>query len=124
MEFCHKVSVIAADHDPDSFFAIAEGLENEPERGKRCLACYEQRLKATAELASKGGYDWFATTLTLSPLKPSRIINEIGITLSPQLYLPSDFKKNNGYLRSIELSRKYDLYRQDYCGCIYSRRRD
>ena len=124
MQFRHKVSVIAGEYDPESYFDMAKGLENEPERGARCVKCYSSRLEKTAKFAADGGYDRFATTLTLSPLKPAQIINEIGTAISQGLYLPSDFKKNNGYLRSIELSKQFGLYRQNYCGCIYSRKAD
>ena len=103
---------------------MSRGLEEEPERGKRCYRCYELRLRKTCEVAKKHNYDYFATTLTLSPYKNSNWINEIGYRLEKELnmpYLCSDFKKNNGYKQSIELSKKYNLYRQNYCGCIYSK---
>ncbi len=134
MKHVHNVRVIEGSYEPKRFFEAARGLENEPERGKRCHACYRLRLSETMKAAVSGGYDFFATTLTLSPLKPSDIINEIGLALQGEIsaatgtdiklceYLPSDFKKNNGYLRSIELSKEYDLYRQNYCGCGFSRR--
>ncbi|MCR5323747.1 MAG: epoxyqueuosine reductase QueH [Lachnospiraceae bacterium] len=148
MRLIHNVKVEEGEYDPEAFFAMAQGLENEPERGRRCHGCYRMRLERTAEAAVRGGYDYFATTLTLSPLKPADVINEIGIEISNMLrknslpdmtatcpdpgtgtmlkagttYLPSDFKKNNGYLRSIELSKQYDLYRQNYCGCVFSRK--
>jgi len=102
-----------------------KGYEKEPENGARCPLCYELRLEKTATLAKKNNYDYFCTTLTVSPHKPSKLINEIGIKLQEKYniqYLLSDFKKEDGYKRSIELSKKYDLYRQDYCGCLYSRR--
>ena len=120
MPLQHKIMVEEGEYDPDMFFNMSKGLENEPERGIRCYGCYRMRLERTAEAAVLGGYDYFMTTLTLSPLKPAQIINEIGTEIS-QMYLPSDFKKNNGYLRSIELSRQYNLYRQNYCGCVFSR---
>ena len=101
------------------------GFEKEPEKGARCPLCYELRMEKTAILAKENGYDYFGTTLTVSPHKPSKIINEIGLKLQDKyniLYLVSDFKKEDGYKRSIELSKEYNLYRQDYCGCLYSRR--
>lgn len=120
------VRLFVEEFDHGSFCEMAKGLENEPERGKRCLRCYELRLRKTAEfMKENGGYDYFATTLTLSPLKNAEAINRIGKELEGKTgmrYLETDFKKKNGYLRSLELSKEYDLYRQDYCGCIYSRR--
>lgn len=119
----YPVNVIDGGYDSDTFFKMAKGLEEEPERGKRCYECYKLRLKKTSEYASDNNYDYFATTLTLSPYKNSNWINEIGEELdknTKSTYLYSDFKKKNGYKRSIELSREYNLYRQDYCGCIYS----
>ena len=119
----YKINVIDGGYDSDTFFKMAKGLEEEPERGKRCYECYKLRLKKTSEYANDNNYDFFATTLTLSPYKNSNWINEIGEELdksTKSTYLYSDFKKKNGYKRSIELSREYNLYRQDYCGCIYS----
>ena len=104
---------------------MAKGLENAPERGPRCYKCYNLRLKKTAELAKEQGYDYFATSLTLSPYKNSNWINEIGEQLQSEFqvnYLYSDFKKKNGYKRSLELSKEYNLYRQNYCGCIFSKK--
>ena len=122
MPFRHRIELIRGDYDPDRFLEMAQGLENEPERGARCLKCYRLRLEAARELFERGGYDLFATTLTLSPLKPADIINSIGRELSGEYYLATDFKKDNGYPRSIELSKQYGLYRQNYCGCVFSRR--
>lgn len=119
----YPISFIEGRYDPDSFFAISKGLENEPERGKRCYKCYKLRLEETARVASSLGYRNFCTTLTLSPYKNSNWLNEIGSELNKKYesnYLYSDFKKKNGYKRSIELSHEYNLYRQDYCGCIFS----
>ena len=120
-----EIKILDADYDPVSFYQIAKGLEKCPERGERCHKCYELRMRKTAEAAlSVGGFDYFATTLTLSPLMDSEAINRIGARIEEETgmkYLPSDFKKRNGYLRSIELSKEYDLYRQDYCGCVYSK---
>ena len=109
----------------DEYHEKVVGFENEPENGARCPLCYELRMEKTAILAKENGYDYFGTTLTVSPHKPSKIINEIGLKLQEKygiLYLVSDFKKEDGYKRSIELSKEYNLYRQDYCGCLYSRR--
>ena len=121
----HKLDIIDCDYDNDLFLNIATGLEEEPERGKRCLRCYNLRMEYTAKKAKELGYDYFATTLTLSPLKDSQVLNKIGYALSKKYdisYLPSDFKKQNGYKRSIELSKEYNLYRQNFCGCKYSRK--
>ena len=121
----YEIKILDADYDPESFTAMAKGLEDCPERGPRCHKCYELRMRRTAEAALEaGGFDLFATTLTLSPLKDSEAINRIGFKIEEETgmkYLPSDFKKRHGYLRSIELSKEYDLYRQNYCGCIYSK---
>lgn len=119
------IDVVEGDYEPELFYAMARGLEECPEGGERCFLCYELRLRKTAELAGKNGYDYFATTLTISPLKNAKKLNEIGERLSAEYdvkWLMSDFKKRNGYKRSIELSAEYDLYRQDYCGCIYSKK--
>lgn len=125
MEFEHPVKLIEGRYDPQEFFRRAKGLEDIPEGGERCFRCYRQRMEEAAKLAKEGGYDYFTTTLSISPLKNAAKINEIGEELA-EIYhvthLPSDFKKKNGYKRSIELSHEYDLYRQNYCGCIYSRR--
>lgn len=101
-----------------------KGYENEPENGLRCPLCFELRLDKTASKAKENNFDYFGTTLTVSPHKNSKIINEIGLKLEERYgvkFLLSDFKKEDGYKRSIELSKKYDLYRQDYCGCLYSK---
>ena len=121
----YKITLIEGNYDKDKFINISKGLENEPERGKRCFKCYELRLEETAKIAEELNYNYFATTLTLSPHKNANWINEIGENLNNKYnstYLYSDFKKKNGYKRSIELSKEYNLYRQDYCGCIYSLR--
>ncbi|MDE7296382.1 MAG: epoxyqueuosine reductase QueH [Clostridia bacterium] len=113
------------DYSPSDYAAVASGYEQEKEGGARCERCFRLRLSRTAEEAKKGGYDYFATTLTLSPLKNAQLINEIGLQLQEQYgvrYLPSDFKKRGGYLQSIELSKEHNLYRQNYCGCVYSKR--
>ena len=109
---------------PEQFFAMSRGYEKCPEGGERCFRCYEMRLRETALQAKKAEADYFTTTLTISPLKNAAKINEIGQQLSEELEVPflsSDFKKKNGYKRSVELSKEYDLYRQDYCGCIFSK---
>ncbi|MBR3146288.1 MAG: epoxyqueuosine reductase QueH [Bacilli bacterium] len=121
----YEVKLLEGDYNPKVFLDMSKGLEMEPERGKRCYKCYELRLEETAKIATKLGFNNFCTTLTLSPHKNSDWINEIGERLNKEYesnYLYSDFKKKEGYKRSIELSKKYDLYRQDYCGCIYSKR--
>lgn len=121
----YEVSLIEGMYDPERFFEMARGLENEPEKGSRCFKCYNLRLEETAKIADQLGYKYFCTTLTLSPHKNSKWLNEIGEGLDKEYqatYLYSDFKKKNGYKRSIELSKEYDLYRQDYCGCIYSKK--
>ena len=120
-----NIKYMECDYDNDLFHKMSEGLENIPERGIRCHKCYKLRLDYTANLAKKNNFEYFSTTLTVSPYKLSNVINEIGIELDSIYnvkYLVNDFKKQNGYKRSIELSKKYDLYRQNYCGCIYSKR--
>lgn len=120
----YKVSFMEVKYDPESFFRLARGLEDEKEGRKRCHKCYQLRLEETAKLASQNGFDYFATTLSVSPYKNSLVLNEIGKDLEEKYqvkYLYSDFKKKNGYKRSIELSKVYNLYRQDYCGCVYSK---
>ncbi len=121
----YKISILEGNYEPNLFLKMAKGLENEPEKGKRCFNCYELRLTETARVAESLNFDYFSTTLTLSPHKNANWVNEIGEKLNRNYqtnYLYSDFKKKNGYKRSIELSKKYDLYRQNYCGCIYSRK--
>lgn len=120
----YEIEIIEGDYEPECFYEIARGLEQCPEGGERCFACYALRLREAAKRARSGGYDYFTTTLTISPLKNAAKLNEIGERLSEEYgvaWLPADFKKKNGYQRSIELSREYGLYRQDYCGCVYSR---
>lgn len=121
----YPINIIDTRYDPKEFFEISKGLEKEKERGKRCYKCYELRLEETAKVAKENNFDFFATTLTLSPYKKTDWLNEIGENLSNKYqtsYLYSDFKKKNGYKRSIELSKIYNLYRQDYCGCIFSQK--
>lgn len=121
----NEVRLIIAPHDPQEFFSAVKGLEDIPEGGERCFICYRQRLEAAAEYAARNGFDYFVTTLSISPYKNAQKLNEIGEELS-QIYgvaaLPCDLKKRGGYKRSIELSAKYSLYRQNYCGCIFSKK--
>lgn len=121
----YPLSFLEGDYEPEKFFAMAEGLEELPEGGERCFRCYEMRQREAALAAKEGGFDYFTTTLSLSPHKNAQKLNEIGLKLQEEYgvcYLVSDFKKRGGYLKSIELSREYGLYRQDYCGCVYSKR--
>ena len=123
MPFLRPVSFLAGPYDQERFYEMARGLEHVKEGGERCLKCYELRLSEAARMAVKTEADYFTTTLSISPLKNADRLNEIGMRLGEEYgvpYLPSDFKKKNGYKRSIELSREYDLYRQDYCGCEFS----
>lgn len=123
----YPIEVIEGDYDKTLFFDSVKGLEHCKEGGERCFVCYELRLRETAIWARQAGADYFTTTLTISPLKNAPKINEIGDALAEEYgipFLPSDFKKKEGYKRSIELSKEYDLYRQNYCGCIYSKRED
>ena len=118
------ITVVEGAYDPERFYAIARGLEQEPEGGARCMACYRLRLEEAARMAREMGVEYFTTTLSISPLKNAKWLNTIGEELAPiyqTKYLTSDFKKREGYKRSIQLSAQYDLYRQDYCGCAYSR---
>ncbi len=120
----HPVSFAAGPYDSDRFYDMARGLEREKEGGERCFRCYELRLREAAEMAKKAEFDFFTTTLSISPLKNAQKLNEIGMRLAEEYgvaYLLSDFKKKNGYKRSVELSKEYGLYRQDYCGCVFSR---
>ena len=121
---CTAVKLIVPPYDAAPFFEMAEGLSGEPEGGARCKKCYRLRLEETARAAKDGGYDYFCTTLSISPHKDAAALNAIGGELAETYgvpYLFSDFKKKGGYARSIELSKAYDLYRQDYCGCVYSK---
>ena len=123
MPFLHPGSFLAGPYDQERFYEMARGLEHVKEGGERCLKCYELRLSEAARMAVKTEADYFTTTLSISPLKNADRLNEIGMRLGEEYgvpYLPSDFKKKNGYKRSIDLSREYDLYRQDYCGCEFS----
>ncbi len=125
MDTRYPVTFVTSPYQPELFYQAVKGLENEPEGGERCFVCYELRMREAARLAAEGGYDYFTTTLSISPLKNARKINEIGEKLAAEYgvpHLPSDFKKKNGYLRSVELSKLYSLYRQDYCGCVFSKK--
>lgn len=119
----NKVHFADCDYNGREFFDIAKGYENCREGGERCFRCYRLRMQKAADMAKQKGFDYFCTTLSISPLKNAQKINEIGFDIeknSGVLWLPSDFKKKEGYKQSIELSRKYNLYRQNFCGCIYS----
>lgn len=112
------------DYAPEDYISAVRGLEEEKEGGARCAVCFRLRLERTAREAKARGFDYFATTLTVSPLKNARLINEIGFSVAEEVgvkYLPSDFKKRGGYLHSVRLSEEYGLYRQDYCGCAFSK---
>lgn len=120
----HKISFIPTSYEPDHFYDAIKGREEDKEGGERCFICYELRLREAAKYAIEGGFDYFTTTLSISPMKNAAKLNEIGVKIGEELgvkYLVSDFKKRNGYKRSVELSKEYGLYRQDYCGCIYSK---
>ena len=120
----HPIKLVLGKYDYNDFLSIAKGYENIPEGGERCFRCYRMRLESTAKLAKEQGFDYFCTTLSISPLKNSQKINEIGYEVAEKYgikWLPSDFKKKEGYKRSIELSREYQLYRQNFCGCVFSK---
>ena len=120
-----KISILEAPYDPENWFAAVRGLEKCREGGERCGVCFEMHLRMAARAAAEGKFDYFTTTLTISPMKNAQLLNEIGISLSEKYntaWLPSDFKKREGYKRSIVLSKEYGLYRQDYCGCVFSKR--
>lgn len=119
----HEISFVEGEFDKEKFYQAIKGLEHIPEGGERCFACYHLRLKETIELAEKKSFDYVTTTLTISPLKNAEKLNEIGEELCMDTsvrWLPSDFKKKNGYKRSTEISKNYGMYRQDYCGCVFS----
>lgn len=122
-----QIEVIRGEYRPEVFYEAVRGHEDDPEGGERCAICFRLRLEATARMAAQRGSDYFTTTLSISPLKDAQRLNAIGFELAEVYgvpWLPSDFKKKNGYRRSCELSAQYGLYRQDYCGCVFSRRRD
>ena len=125
MKFKNSVSFIEGTYNHDEFISLTRGLENLPEGGERCSLCYEMRLEAAAQKAAEINADYFTTTLSVSPYKNTAKLNTIGLKLAMEYgvpYLVSDFKKNNGYKRSIELSTEYGLYRQNFCGCIFSKK--
>lgn len=118
------VTFLEGRYEPEKFYSMAKGMENLPEGGERCFRCYELRLNEAAVVAKELGADYFTTTLSISPMKNATKLNEIGVMLESRYgvkYLCSDFKKKNGYKRSVELSAEYNLYRQDFCGCVYSK---
>lgn len=120
----HPIKLVRGEYDYNDFLEIAKGYEDVPEGGERCFRCYRMRLESTAKLAKEQGFDYFCTTLSISPLKNSQKINEIGYEVAKKYgikWLPSDFKKKEGYKRSIELNREYQLYRQNFCGCVFSK---
>ena len=120
----HPVHFIEGKYAPERFYEAARGLEKVPEGGERCEKCFRLRLSEAAEYAKKGGFDYYTTTLTISPMKNAALLNSIGMEEAEGrniVWLPSDFKKKNGYHRSVELSQEYGLYRQDFCGCVFSR---
>lgn len=120
----NPISFMETPYTPEEFYSIAKGLEKEPEGGERCTKCYKLRLEYTARLAKELKMDYFTTTLSISPLKDAKRLNSIGLELGEIYkvpYLVSDFKKKNGYKRSVELSKEYEMYRQNFCGCIYSK---
>ena len=119
-----EVTLLPCEYNNQAFREISRGVEDVPEGGERCLACFRLRLKRAAEEAKKRGFDYFTTSLSISPLKNAEALNRIGEEVGKELgvtHLPSDFKKKDGYKRSLELSREYGLYRQDYCGCVFSK---
>ena len=125
MPECEDVKFLEGRYNPNEFYDCAKGLEDAPEGGERCLKCFRLRFKETANAAAKAGSEYVCTTLTISPLKNTDNLNKIGKEECEKLglkWLPSDFKKKNGYKRSIELSNEYDLFRQNYCGCVFSKR--
>ena len=127
MDFKNPVSFIEGNFDPQEFYSAVKGLEKCKEGGERCFKCYELRLREAVEYARKGSFDYFTTTLSISPLKNAEKINEIGESLADEYgvkHLPSDFKKKEGYKKSTLLSKEYGLYRQNYCGCVFSQSKD
>lgn len=127
MPFRHPASFQEGAYEPERFYEMVKGMEQLPEGQERCFACYRMRLKEAAALGKEGNYDYFTTTLSISPLKNAQKLNEIGNQEGEEAgiaFLPSDFKKRGGYQRSLELSAQYHLYRQNYCGCVFSKRED
>ncbi len=121
----YPIAFVRGKYEPERFLQAVKGMETCPEGGERCRVCFRLRLAETAKMAQEGQFDYFTTTLSISPLKNAEMLNTIGEEIARDLnvrWLPSDFKKKGGYQRSVELSEKYGLYRQNYCGCIYSKR--
>ena len=119
----NEITLIEGKYEPERFFQVVKGLEQEPEGGKRCEQCFKLRLSEAAKLAKELNADYYTTTLSISPLKNAELLNKIGKEEGDAIgvtHLPSDFKKKGGYARSIELSKEYNLYRQNFCGCVYS----
>lgn len=121
----YRFPVVELPYEPQEFYSAVKGLEQEPEKGERCTVCYRLRLEQAARYAAEQGFDWFCTTLSISPMKDPVRINALGAELGAQYgvrFLPSEFRKKDGYKRSLQLSAQYGLYRQDYCGCVFSLR--
>ena len=124
MKFTHPVELLPCQYDGQAFVQAARGLEGEPEGGKRCEACFRLRLRYAAQEAARLHFDYYTTTLSISPMKNAPLLNQLGEEIGREfgvVHLPSDFKKKDGYKRSVQLSKEYDLYRQDYCGCAFSK---
>lgn len=124
MKFTHPVELLLCQYDGQAFVQAARGLEGEPEGGKRCEACFRLRLRYAAQEAARLRFDYYTTTLSISPMKNAPLLNQLGEEIGREFgvaHLPSDFKKKDGYKRSVQLSKEYDLYRQDYCGCAFSK---
>ena len=124
MKFTHPVALLPCQYDGQAFVQAARGLEGEPEGGKRCEACFRLRLRYAAQEAARLRFDYYTTTLSISPMKNAPLLNQLGEEIGREFgvaHLPSDFKKKDGYKRSVQLSKEYDLYRQDYCGCAFSK---
>ena len=124
MKFTHPVELLPCQYDGQAFVQAARGLEGEPEGGKRCEACFRLRLRYAAQEAARLRFDYYTTTLSISPMKNAPLLNQLGEEIGREFsvaHLPSDFKKKDGYKRSVQLSKEYDLYRQDYCGCVFSK---
>ena len=123
----YPIQFLEGRYEPEEFYSRVRGLEKEPEGGERCRVCFELRLEEAARLAAEGGYDYYTTTLSISPLKNAQVLAQVAMEMGEKwgvAWLPSDFKKKEGYKRSIQLSSEYDLYRQNYCGCVFSRQKE
>lgn len=123
----YPIQFLEGRYEPEEFYSRVRGLEKEPEGGARCRVCFELRLEEAARLAAEGGYDYYTTTLSISPLKNAQVLAQVAMEMGEKwgvAWLPSDFKKKEGYKRSIQLSSEYDLYRQNYCGCVFSRQKE